>query len=69
MVDEHFINGVGAASFAGKRIRRDLYIKENNNRRSNNKELFVKFQSDNRSLIESIQLRIDGVERCYKDGG
>ena len=68
MADVHF-NGVGAASFAGKRIRRDLYIKENNNRRSNNKELFVKFQSDNRSLIESIQLRIDGVERCYKDGG
>ena len=50
MVDVHF-NGVGAASFAGKRIRRVLYIKENNNRRSDNRELFVKFQSDNRSLI------------------
>lgn len=41
MADVHF-NGVGAASFAGERIRRVLYIKENNNRRSDNGELFVK---------------------------
>jgi hypothetical protein len=44
-------------------------IKENYNRRSDSGELFVKFQSDVEAGLELIQLRIDGVERCYKEGG